>query len=390
MNVLISSCVRWWNAEAAYAAMAAQALLAGGHRVRILTRLGTRNEEQLRARGLPVEESLSLHPTNPLRWPGDIARLVRLQRQQDIQIVNVFHAAEMPLHLLAARAVPGLGLVRTRGSAHPVRSHRLNRMLYGRWCDGIIASAEVVRAGMMASLRIAPDRIRTVHYPVDPVPDIAPDAGESGRTTRRQALERSLEIEPNRLLIGIVGRVATEKGHRILLRALPSIVRRHPRVVLVIAAKGYPGEAEERQVIEDMIDEAGLRDHVRWTGFREDIRQVMGLLDVGVVPSLTSEMNCRVGVEFLSAGTPVVAFPTGALPEVIDHTRTGWLAVDHSAEALAEALDPVLGDEALRQRLGHAACETARERFSMDRFLTHTLAAYEDALTEAGKRRQKG
>jgi glycosyltransferase involved in cell wall biosynthesis len=85
-------------------------------------------------------------------------------------------------------------------------------------------------------------------------------------------------------------------------------------------------------------------------------------------------------MEFFAAGTPVAAFPTGALPEVIAHGESGLLAPDHSAPALAGLLGALLGDGVLRERLGRGAAAAAAGRFAPRRFLTQTLAVYEAAL----------
>lgn len=376
MKILISSCVRWWNAEAAYAAVLADGLRAEGHQVHVLTRPGTRNHDQLSARGLPVITAPRLHPDAPWRWPGEVRRLRRWQQAQGIELVDVFHAAELPLHLLAARGAGGPAVVRTRGTARPVSAHALNRAVYNRWCAGVITSAELLRRELLERLGTPPERVSTIHYPALPVPAAQPGEAAAGRA----ALLRGLHLPDDALLVGIVGRVAREKGHRVLLEAWREVAGRHPRAVLLIVAKGYPGEAAERAHLEALVGALGLAERVRWLGFREDLPAVMRGLDVGVVPSLSSELNCRVAMEFFAAGTPVAAFPTGALPEVIAHGESGLLAPDHSAPALAGLLGALLGDGVLRERLGRGAAAAAAGRFAPRRFLTQTLAVYEAAL----------
>ena len=377
MNVLISSYVHWWNAEAAYAAALAQTLSAAGHRVRVLTQPGTRNAQQLLALGLPVDTSIPLHTGRPLRLAAALSALRRLQVREGIEIVNVFRSREQPLHLLAARGLPGLAVVRTRGNARPVRRHALNRLSYGRWCGAVITSAEVLRRELLQGLGLAPERLRTIYYPATDAP---PPSVETRRAARA-ALLTELELNHDALLIGLVGRVAPEKGHRVLVQALAQIRRDSPRGVLVIAAKGYPGEAAEREAVTRLIAELGLTPHVRWLAFREDLPRVMQAMDVGAIPSLSSELNCRVAMEFFAAGVPVVAAPTGALGEVVQHGHSGWLAVDHTSQALAEALSAVLGDPTRRARLAGAALAEAAGRFSRANFLRATLEVYAQALT---------
>jgi glycosyltransferase involved in cell wall biosynthesis len=288
----------------------------------------------------------------------------------------VFRSRELPLHLLAAWGARGLAVVRTRGNARPVRRHVLNRLSHGRWCGAVITSAEVLRRALLHGLGVAPERVRTIYYPADAAPPPAPEA----RRAARAALLAELGLDESALLIGLVGRVAREKGHRVLVRALARIVRDLPRAVLLIVAKGYPGEVAEREAVTRLVAELGLAPHVRWLGFREDIARVMQAMDVGAIPSLSSELNCRVAVEFFAAGVPVVAGPTGALGEVVRHDHSGWLAAGHSPEALAEALAAVLGDPVRRARLAAGARSEAAGRFSRANFLHATLEVYAQAL----------
>ncbi len=376
MNVLLSSCVHWWNAEAAYAAALAEQLLAAGHRVILWTQPGTRNAEELERRGLPLVTTIPVPGVNPLRWREALAGMTALQVRERIEVVDVFRSAEFPFHLWAGRRQPGLKVLRTRGTARPLRGGWLNRKMHADWCGGLIASSQVVREQMAGALGLPPERIRTIYYPID----LPPERSAGQRRKGKREFLAQLGVREERLLLAIVGRLYPEKGHAALLSALNSLVRRQPKVLLAIFAKSAPGEDPERPALERQVRQAGLEDHVRFVGFREDIRQAMGWADIGVIPSLASEVNCRVAVEFFSVGTPVVAFPTGALPEVVEHERSGLVTASPDEAELAAALARLAADEGLRVRLGKGARQQAEHRFSPQGFLAETLDLFEAAL----------
>lgn len=376
MNVLISSPVHWWNAEAAYAAVLAEVLRRHGHRAWVLTRPDTLNHAELLSRGLPLLTDIALWERNPWRLWRAIGALRDFQSRESIQIVNVFRSRELPWHLLAGRGKNAPRLVRTRGSAAPIRGHWLNRKLYRDGCHGLIASSDAVRRAMTASLGLAAEAVRTIYYPID-LPTL-PAAAE-GQALRRALLDE-LALPPDALLLGIVGRVYPEKGHRELLSALAALARRFPLAALLVLDKQVDDPAAYRARLEELAGSLGLSSRVRWLGHRPDARGIMGAIDIGVVPSLASEVNCRVTVEFFSMGTPVVAFPTGALPEVVEDGATGRVTKSHDPAELAEALAVLIEDADLRGRMGRQARAAAETRFSRERFLAETLAVYEDAL----------
>jgi glycosyltransferase involved in cell wall biosynthesis len=380
VNVLIGSGFRHWNAEAAYAARLAALLRSAGHGAWVLAPPETRNAAELSERGL--DPITGIHPSNPnpLHWPGELRRLREFQALRRIDVVNVFQAAEWPLHLWAARrgASPehALALVRTRGGARVERSSWFNRRMYGVWSDAVIASCELIRNRLQANVSVPDDRIRTIYYPADP--PTAPNAAE--RAAKQSALLRELGLEPGRFLLAVVGRIAPEKGHERLVRALAALIRRLPHAALLIVNKAYPSEAPHRERLERLVRELDLEPWVRWLGFRADLRRVMACADLGVIPSLASELNCRVAVEFFSAGTPVVAFPTGALPEVVEHGLSGWVTAKPSPEELEAALFQLAENPELRAALAEGARGQAAARFGESDFLRATLEVFEQAL----------
>ena len=384
MKVLISSCTHWWNAEAAYAAVLAQTLLENGHQALVWTSPGTANEANLLRLGLPLTGTIPAAGNNPLAWRSTLAGLAALQEKEGFEIVDVFRSSEFPLHLLISRRGRGPLVVRTRGSARPVRGGWLTRKMYGQWCSGLIASSESVRSQMVSALRLdsqmspqsSPRQIRTIYYPID-LPEAPPP--EAIRKGRAEFL-KSLGFPDDGFVMGIVGRLFREKGHQRLLEAMQALLRRVPEAKLIIFSKDAPGEDPERPALEAQVAQGGLRAHVRFTGYLENMRKIMGWMDVGAVPSLASEVNCRVAVEFFSVGVPVVAFPTGALPEVVEHGVSGLITESHDAAQLAEALESLARDKALRLKLGEGARQQAESRFSRGRFLSETMEVFHSAL----------
>ncbi len=388
MNILLSSCTHWWNAEAHYAAVLCEALREAGHGVWILTQPGTRHAQELAKRGLPTITDVPAWESNPLRWPRILRELRELQARLKIEVVDVFRSREFLLHALAARK-SGVALLRTRGSAQAVRAHAINRWLYGAACQGVIASAEILRTGLIKGLGLPETHVRTIYYPAEPPEALGEAAALAddplARHRERERLFAELDWPGERKLICIVGRLFPEKGHDALVDALALLVRLAPDVVLAIADKGYEDEAPHRARLERRIAEAKLTTHVRWLGFRKDVRRIMACADVGVIPSLSSEMNCRVAMEFFSVGTPVVAFPTGALPEVVEEGVSGLVTGERTSDSLFGALRVVLQDEALRNDLAAGARQAARRRFSRKAFLEQTVAAFEAARQRAAK-----
>ena len=377
MRILITSNVRWWNAEAAYAAILARELLNAGHKVWVLTLPNSLNETKLRNWNLPIITDIPLSSSNPWRLWRAYQRLKSLIEEQQIQIVNAHRSEGFPLLVLLRQRLKSFALIRTRGTTRPLRDRWLNRRLHEDWIESVIVPAQVIVSQLRQVLNLPPERLHVIYYPVNPS-TIGVKGESEAQQSRLECLDR-LGIPKHCRVIGIVGRIRPVKGQRILLKSFVALRKRFPDIVLLMLYRDTnETEAEWQGLLQDLV-ESNLLQSVYLYGYREDVLEIMRHTDIGVVSSVDSEVICRVAVEFFSVGTPVVAFPTGALPEIIQDGVTGRIAKEKSAEALAEALEWMLESPERIAEFGQNARQQSLERFDPNKLLEQTLSVYEQS-----------
>ena len=377
MRILITSNVRWWNAEAAYAAILARELLNAGHKVWVLTLPNSLNETKLRNWNLPIITDIPLSSSNPWQLWRAYQRLKSLIEEQQIQIVNAHRSEGFPLLVLLRQRLKSFALIRTRGTTRPLRDHWLNRWLHEDWIESVIVPAQVIASQLRQVLNLPPERLHVIYYPVNPS-TIGVKGESEAQQSRLECLDR-LGIPKHCRVIGIVGRIRPVKGQRILLKSFVALRKRFPDIVLLMLYRDTnETEAEWQGLLQDLV-ESNLLQSVYLYGYREDVLEIMRHTDIGVVSSVDSEVICRVAVEFFSVGTPVVAFPTGALPEIIHDGVTGRIAKDKSAEALAETLEWMLESPERIAEFGQNARQQSLERFDPNKLLEQTLSVYEQS-----------
>ncbi len=377
MRILITSNVRWWNAEAAYAAILARELLNAGHKVWVLTLPNSLNETKLRNWNLPIITDIPLSSSNPWQLWRAYQRLKSLIEEQQIQIVNAHRSEGFPLLVLLRQRLKSFALIRTRGTTRPLRDHWLNRRLHEDWIESVIVPAQVIASQLRQVLNLPPERLHVIYYPVNPS-TIGVKGESEAQQSRLECLDR-LGIPKHCRVIGIVGRIRPVKGQRILLKSFVALRKRFPDIVLLMLYRDTnETETEWQGLLQDLV-ESNLLQSVYLYGYREDVLEIMRHTDIGVVSSVDSEVICRVAVEFFSVGTPVVAFPTGALPEIIQDGVTGRIAKDKSAEALAEALEWMLESPERIAEFGQNARQQSLERFDPNKLLEQTLSVYEQS-----------
>jgi glycosyltransferase involved in cell wall biosynthesis len=160
-----------------------------------------------------------------------------------------------------------------------------------------------------------------------------------------------------------VGQISVHKGVDILLKAFNLVATKYPDVLLHLV--GGCGN-DFRRELDSEIESAGLRDRVRFWGFREDATRLMRFAHVYVhttPPSRCHESFGRSVVEAMALGVPTVCFRSGALQEIVLDGQTGILC-DESPAALQEGISRMLGDRDFRDSCGRNARRRYEDLYS--------------------------
>jgi glycosyltransferase involved in cell wall biosynthesis/ribosomal protein S18 acetylase RimI-like enzyme len=175
---------------------------------------------------------------------------------------------------------------------------------------------------------------------------------------RRGPLRRELGLPEGALVVATVGRLVVEKGFRELFAAAAEIRGRRDDVRFLAI-----GESDRQKA--DAIDDAEIeraRKHVIFTGWRRDVRDLLAIADVFVLPSWREGMP-RSAIEAAAMGKPLVLTDIRGCREVGRHGTEAVLVPPRDPAALAEAISVQLDEPDLRERLGAAARRRALERF---------------------------
>lgn len=196
-------------------------------------------------------------------------------------------------------------------------------------------------------------------------------AEEKGRVRERLCAELGLPIKS--LLLLTVGRLAEQKGHDLLIPAIPHVVDRHPNAYFLWAGDG-PGKDR----LTAMIADYGVGPHVRMLGWRGDMQNLYQVADLLVHPTRFEGQPFSV-LEAMASGLPVVTTAASGIPEIITHRKHGLLC---RVEDIADLRDAILHALENGDRMESMAIEArARvEDFSESLMIDQTLVAIADLL----------
>jgi glycosyltransferase involved in cell wall biosynthesis len=184
--------------------------------------------------------------------------------------------------------------------------------------------------------------------------------------------------------IGLIGRIAPEKGHLDFLRAAAVLAKdRIPPAQFFVYGDRLFSDAGYDRTVRALAEHAP----VQLCGWANNVPEVLRGLDILAVPSGAAEASPRVILEAFSACTPVVAYRSGGIPEIIEDGRTGVLTDASRFESLADSIRSLLSDPDRMRRLSIAGRHEWQRRFTVQLFRQNICEVIETCTSCAARPR---
>ena len=181
-----------------------------------------------------------------------------------------------------------------------------------------------------------------------------------------------LGIDSEDFVIGNVARLEKRKGHKFLIDAFEKVIEERkgcPLKLLII------GEGDERGNLENYVRELNLGEKVIFTGYREDVEELMALMDIFVLTSLREGLP-RVLVQAAAVGIPLVAFNVDGVPEIIKDNHNGFLIRTKDVEQLANRIVRYIDNKKLVLLHGQKGREFIKDKWSIKDMVRRTDQIY--------------
>lgn len=307
-----------------------------------------------------LEEGIPVCPIR-MRGPFDLVsawRLASLARLKGVEI----------LHLQTSHAAGQAQIARFfRCRAKMVISRRVDFPIKNlkkyRGAQAVVAISTAIK-DILVDAGVPPAKVRVI--PSGIPTNIEKPAGVS---SLRQEIAGDAEF-----LVGVVGHLAEHKGHRYLIEALPRALEKEPNLKLAII-----GDGELRTELEATAARLGVAANIIFTGFREDALDLIWILDLLAVPSITEGL-CTTIFDSMLRKVPIVATAVGGIPEALEGGRYGMLVPPGDPPALADAIVAGLHDEAARKAMTEGAELRVKENFCADVMVEKTIELYRELL----------
>jgi glycosyltransferase involved in cell wall biosynthesis len=187
-----------------------------------------------------------------------------------------------------------------------------------------------------------------------------------------------LGINAEDFLIGNVARLEIRKGHKFLLDAFKNVVEKqkdgHVKLLII-------GEGNKRKYLENYVKELNLGDKVIFAGYREDVEELMAVMDIFVLTSLREGLP-RVLVQAAAVGMPSVAFNIDGVSEIIKDNYNGFLVKVKDVEQLENRIVKYMNNKELVLLHGRNGREFIENKWSMKGMVDRIDKIYQKLITE--------
>jgi glycosyltransferase involved in cell wall biosynthesis len=286
-----------------------------------------------------------------------LRELIRHIKTNNIDMVHS-HEFFMNVYGTFAAALAGIPSVATvHGRLDYASSKRRRRMAYRLVTrTGCLVTVSSQLAGCFSKQIGAPEeRIHTIYNGI--LLEMFQRQYDLGK------LRSELGIDSEAPIVGMVGNLYPLKGYEYYVKAMEIVRRSFPHAIFLICGRG-----ELQSELESLSAECGLRSHIKFLGFRNDVPALLQLVDIFVLSSLSEGLSLSI-LEAMAAGKPTVVTDVGGNREIVVEGETGFLVPSEDAKALAEKVCVLLKDRALAKRMGANGKRRVDSKFSQERMI---------------------
>lgn len=304
-----------------------------------------------------LHQKLQSHPTityyavtlknksflNPIKLYG----IQKWLDKNRIEVVVINHPSDLKIVSLAAKRAGIQRIIYRRGLAKPIKNSFLNRLLFKNYVTDVLANSQATKKTINAEGFLFDDnKIEVIYNPID-IPEFV----------QRPYEPVGIKKQSDELILGSIGRLSPEKNHRFLIDLSVALKAKQIKHRIYIAGVG-----KLEQELKEYSQEKETKDTVHFIGFLQNVKDLLKVIDVFILPSLWEGFGYALA-EAALCQKPVIAFDTGSIPELVVNNSTGFITPINAVEEVVDKLI-ILQDATVREQMGQAGFEFASQKFN--------------------------
>jgi glycosyltransferase involved in cell wall biosynthesis len=222
----------------------------------------------------------------------------------------------------------------------------------------VISVSDAVKYQVNRQEKVSLDKIVTIYNGVD--------LAKFTNSNHKKDLKAKLHLNSSSPIVGVLANIRPIKGMEFFIHAAAIVLNKFPRVNFVIIGDCLPSPecAIYYKKLKSLIQDLNLGNNFFFLGQRTDIPEMLSIMDISVLPSLSEGFSNTV-IESMAAGKPVVVTDVGGNPEAVVHNKTGFVVPPQNVDLLAQAISTLLANKKLAKSMSEAGRLRVKELFSM-------------------------
>lgn len=295
---------------------------------------------------------------------GCIYELVKIIKQNKISVVHT-HAS---LSGRVAAKIAGAKIIYTRHTPGEVHKHgslkwKFNKCINIFLSDKVIAVSNYI-ADQLKEYGLPNDRIVTIHNGIN--------VSEFSQSFNIEESKRTFGLEDEFVLLQIA-RLEDEKGHKYLFEAISQLDNKYKVKLLVV------GTGSKMNELKNLAAKLNIQEKVVFTGFVNDVKQVIPAADVIMLPSLKEALALSL-LEGMVMSKPCIASNVGGIPEVVVNGISGILVQPKSNKSIKEAIEKLYNNRELCVKMGQEGKKIVLEKFNLDNMTKQVERVYDSLV----------
>ena len=237
----------------------------------------------------------------------------------------------------------------------------------------VISVSEAVKRQVAIQEQISENKIVTIYNGVE--------LGKFCNSDHRSDLREKLGLNPYSAVVGLLANIKPIKGIEFFIQAAARMVKQFPETQFIIIGGCLPTiECQSYfQKLRQLVNDLRLEKNLFFLGERSDIPELLSLVDISVLSSLSEGFSNTV-IESMAAGKPLVVTDVGGNSEAVIHQQTGFVVPPKNVDKLTEAITILLTDRNLADKMGRAGQKRAQQLFSLETMISKVEELYHSTL----------
>lgn len=319
---------------------------------------------------------------NPIKNLKALFEIFRLIRKNGYKIVHTHQCKASILGCLAAKfastpvvilGLHGDYLENPRFKGLLRKTYELVERIAVHHASMIISVGEEVKERYVKRYGLSPSRCQVVRSGMELSNFFHAATLSEDKISQKKG---ELDIRRDELVVGKVSSLEFRKGYRFAIEAAAKIIRANSEGIKFL----FVGEGAERAELEGLAERLGINERIVFTGFREDVDELMAIFDVFIFTSLMEGLP-QVLVQAAAAGRPVVSFEVEGVREIIKDGVSGFIVPSGDVDALAEKVNFLLSHPDKAKVIGRQGRESIGNKWDV-KVMQERIRAIYDKLSE--------